>query len=33
MEKCVGLGLGFLWVWGLWLAIREVRDILKKSFR
>lgn len=31
MEKCVGLGLGFLWVWVAWLAIREVRDILKRK--
>ena len=30
MEKCVGLGLGFLWVWVAWLAIREIRDILRK---
>lgn len=31
MEKCVGLGLGFLWVWVVWLAIREVRDILEQK--
>lgn len=31
MEKFVGFGLGFLWVWVVWLAIREVRDILKRK--